>query len=129
MENWYKTIEEMFEKVRVKRPELWKAYKTWCAQSKERQTKQQEFFTYLEAHGFPIGQGRSRQWYVYGLRLKETQEEDFERVNLMVKVIPYLTVQNGKKAIALYEKLFEAKVKRHEPFTEEIGKELWPKLG
>jgi PhnB protein len=42
----------------------------------------------------------------------------------MVKIIPYLAVKNGKKAIALYENLFEVEVKRNEPFTEEMGKEF-----
>jgi PhnB protein len=42
----------------------------------------------------------------------------------MVKAIPYLLVENGKKAIKLYEDLFEAKVVSHQPFTKEIGKEF-----
>ena len=42
----------------------------------------------------------------------------------MVEAIPYLLVENIKKAIKLYEDLFEAKVVNHQPFTKEIGKEF-----
>ena len=38
--------------------------------------------------------------------------------------MPYLMVKNGKKTIALYEKLFDAELKSHEPFTEEMCKQL-----
>ena len=42
----------------------------------------------------------------------------------MAKAIPYLLVKNGKKAIKLYEDLFDAKLVYHQPFSEEIGKEF-----
>lgn len=42
----------------------------------------------------------------------------------MVKAIPYLMVENGKKAISFYEDLFDAKVIDHQPFSKKIGKEF-----
>ena len=35
--------------------------------------------------------------------------------------MPYLIVKNGKKAIALYEEIFGAKVINHQPFSKEMG--------
>jgi PhnB protein len=40
----------------------------------------------------------------------------------MVQTIPYLLVKSGKKAIALYEECFGAKLISHEPFKEDLGK-------
>lgn len=42
----------------------------------------------------------------------------------MIKIRPYLIVKNGLEAIALYEKMFGAKLLEREEFTEEIGKEF-----
>jgi len=42
----------------------------------------------------------------------------------MVDIIPYLYVENGKKAIEIYEDLFGAQIRRHEKFTTEIGRQL-----
>ena len=42
----------------------------------------------------------------------------------MVKAIPYLLVNNGKKAIEIYKDLFEAKLIEHQPFSMEVGKEF-----
>lgn len=39
----------------------------------------------------------------------------------MAKAIPYILVKNGKKAIKLYEDIFDAKLIRHEPFNKEMG--------
>ena len=40
----------------------------------------------------------------------------------MVKAIPYLMVENGKKAISFYEDLFDAKVIDHQPFSKKLEK-------
>ena len=42
----------------------------------------------------------------------------------MVKVYPYLFVENCKKAIKLYEKVFGAKLITHMPINEETGKQM-----
>ncbi|MHA2125709.1 MAG: VOC family protein [Promethearchaeota archaeon] len=42
----------------------------------------------------------------------------------MVKIIPYLLVKNGKEAIDLYKKLFNAEVIDHQPFSKEVGGEF-----
>lgn len=39
----------------------------------------------------------------------------------MTKAIPYLLVKNGRKAIKLYEDIFDAKLIHHEPFNKEMG--------
>ena len=39
----------------------------------------------------------------------------------MTKIMPHLSVENGRKAIELYEDLFGAQLVRHEKFTPEIG--------
>ena len=39
----------------------------------------------------------------------------------MVRVIPYLTVKNGKKAIELYKVIFNAKLLDHRPVAKEEG--------
>ena len=39
----------------------------------------------------------------------------------MVKINPYLMVQNGLESIKLYKKLFGAKLLVHMPFKKETG--------
>lgn len=39
----------------------------------------------------------------------------------MVRVIPYLTIKNGKKAIELYKEVFNAKLMDHQPVSKEQG--------
>ena len=39
----------------------------------------------------------------------------------MTKINPYLKVENGKKAIELYNDLFGAKLVEHQPFAKEAG--------
>ena len=43
-------------------------------------------------------------------------------VKLMVKSIPYLLVQNGKRAIKLYKEVFGAKLVSSQAFSPEMGK-------
>lgn len=38
----------------------------------------------------------------------------------MVKILPYILVSNGQKAIELYRYIFDAKLVNHQPFTAEI---------
>ena len=42
----------------------------------------------------------------------------------MTKIIPYLQVKNGKKAIDHYKVLFNAELIDHQPFSKEIGTEF-----
>ena len=40
----------------------------------------------------------------------------------MTNINPYLTLNNAKEAIEFYKKVFDAKLKDHNPYTEEMGK-------
>ena len=42
----------------------------------------------------------------------------------MVRILPYLQVRNGKKAIDHYKEIFNAELIEHQPFSKEIGKEF-----
>lgn len=42
----------------------------------------------------------------------------------MVKIVPYLMLRNGMEAIEYYKNLFEAKLKSHQPFNEDVGKQF-----
>lgn len=39
----------------------------------------------------------------------------------IVNIIPYLLVSNGKEAISLYKRIFNAKLIEHRPLTPEMG--------
>lgn len=39
----------------------------------------------------------------------------------MVNIVPYLNFPNAKKAIELYQKIFDAKIVSHQPFTKEMS--------
>jgi len=45
-------------------------------------------------------------------------------VKLMVKSIPYLLVQNGKRAIKLYKEVFGAELVSSQAFSPEMGKPM-----
>ncbi|TXT60407.1 MAG: hypothetical protein BAJALOKI2v1_110067 [Promethearchaeota archaeon] len=42
----------------------------------------------------------------------------------IVNIIPYLLVSNGKEAISLYKRIFNAKLIEHRPLTLEMGKSM-----
>lgn len=39
----------------------------------------------------------------------------------MVSIIPYINMPNARKAIELYQKMFDAKLINHQPFTKEMS--------
>ena len=41
-----------------------------------------------------------------------------------MKIVPYISVKNAKKAIEVYQQLFDAKLVDHMPFDKEIGSQM-----